>query len=223
MKMHSKHLVIFAKAPRLGRVKSRLAHEIGSIAAWQFYRSCLNTMVQNLTPTKRHPLTWNAWLALAPDGEALPGEIFTGSPPAIPVLDQGNGDLGHRMGRVFQNMPPGPVVIIGTDIPTITPSHITKAFKALDDRDSVLGPAQDGGYWLIGLKRSPRSQMNAAHHIFKNVRWSSEHALEGTQTNLQQLGLKSTMLERLEDVDDKASYDRWKSFTDARSGAAISR
>ena len=70
--------------------------------------------------------------------------------------------------------------------------------------------AFDGGYWLIGLKRSPRNQMNATHHIFKDVRWSSRHTLEDTLNNLKKRHMSTAMLEPLEDVDDEASYLRWK-------------
>ncbi len=200
-----RHLVIFAKLPRMGRVKSRLARDIGTLAAWQFYTNTLYDVIHKLAPRQQSPLPWKTWLALTPDGANLPPQY-----PNTPTLNQGPGDLGHRMGRVLQNMPPGPVIIIGTDIPEISKHHINNAFTALDTQDSVLGPALDGGYWMVGLKRRPRCQLNAARHIFQNVRWSTENALKDTQANMQKIGLSTAIMDQLEDVDDKASLERWQ-------------
>jgi glycosyltransferase A (GT-A) superfamily protein (DUF2064 family) len=79
------------------------------------------------------------------------------------------------MNRVFYRLPSGPVVIIGSDCPAVTRDHIADAFAALGNNDAVLGPSEDGGYWLIGLKRIPR-----VTQIFQNVRWSSAHTLSDT-------------------------------------------
>ncbi|MGA0394140.1 MAG: TIGR04282 family arsenosugar biosynthesis glycosyltransferase, partial [Rhodospirillales bacterium] len=115
----------------------------------------------------------------------------------------GTGDLGARMNRVMNALPPGPAVIIGSDIPTITPRHIAQAFKRLGSDDAVFGPATDGGYWLVGLKRRP-----TVPSIFRNVRWSSETALADTLANLKH-GQRIALLEELEDVDDGYGYRRW--------------
>ena len=93
---------------------------------------------------------------------------------------QGGGDLGVRMQHIFDWKPPGPVVIVGTDVPAIRPAHIAEAFRLLGRHDAVFGPATDGGYWLVGLRRRPRVSCP-----FANVRWSSPHALSDTLTNLE--------------------------------------
>jgi glycosyltransferase A (GT-A) superfamily protein (DUF2064 family) len=100
------------------------------------------------------------------------------------------------MQRIFDRLPPGPALIVGTDVPGITPSHIAHAFHLLGRHDAVFGPAADGGYWLVGLKRRPR-----VLRIFAGVRWSSPHALADTLANLR--GRWSVaFIATLNDVDD---------------------
>ena len=189
-------LVVMAKAPRLGAVKTRLAKGIGAVEATRFYR---NTGKQLLARIGRDP-RWRTLLALSPDPAVHDRGAFFGAPPRIA---QGQGDLGHRMGRLMHDLPPGPVVIVGSDIPDIAARHIAAAFKALGSHDAVFGPADDGGYWLVGLRRRPR-----VPEIFRNVRWSSEHALADTLANVSRIGLSVAMLERLCDIDNADDYAR---------------
>jgi hypothetical protein len=100
------------------------------------------------------------------------------------------------MGRALRSLPPGPAVIVGTDVPDISAAHLAAAFRALGRHDAVFGPAGDGGYWLVGLKRSPRIA-----EIFANVRWSTEHALADTLANLPP-GFRVALLDTLNDVDN---------------------
>ena len=99
------------------------------------------------------------------------------------------------MGRVFCRMPPGPVVIIGADIPGILPRHLEDAFAALGRADVAVGPAPDGGYWLIGLAR----RRAVPPGLFRDVRWSSPHALEDTLATLP--GHRIATVATLRDVD----------------------
>ncbi|MBO33383.1 MAG: hypothetical protein CMM74_10465 [Rhodospirillaceae bacterium] len=196
------HLVIFVKTPRLGRVKTRLAAGVGTVAAWTFYRRVLLYQVKRLTGDRR----WRCWLAVTPDGDvdAAPW------PGAASRLAQGTGDLGHRMARIMRALPPGPAVIIGTDIPDITPSHVARAFRFLGRHDAVFGPATDGGYWLVGLKRRPRLP-----DIFAGVRWSTEFTLSDSLAKLGH-GHSVALLEILEDIDDGLSLERWRQKRSAR-------
>ncbi|MDA0239760.1 MAG: DUF2064 domain-containing protein, partial [Proteobacteria bacterium] len=123
---------------------------------------------------------------------------------ALPRIPQGNGNLGDKMARAIRGASPGPVIIIGTDVPAIRPLHIHRAFKALGRHDAVFGPAADGGYWLVGV--SPRGRR---FDLFRDVRWSTEHALADTMKNLGNTP-KTALLETLEDIDDAASLRRWR-------------
>jgi glycosyltransferase A (GT-A) superfamily protein (DUF2064 family) len=103
-----------------------------------------------------------------------------------------------------RSMPPGPVVIIGTDIPAIRPKHVAAAFLSLGHHDAVFGPAKDGGYWLLGMKRRP-----VFKKIFQSVNWSTKSALEDTITNLP-THWSYQLLETLEDIDEGEAFARWK-------------
>lgn len=197
MKTPGHHLVVFAKTPRLGTVKTRLAADIGMVSAWAFARQSLKATVAPLAKDPR----WRCWLALSPDTAVSRPAIW---PPVYGLIGQGAGGLGRRMARLAKEMPPGPVVIIGTDIPTIRPRHIAAAFQALGHHDAVFGPSRDGGYWLVGMKRRP-----VFREIFQNVRWSTEHALADTIANLPG-HWSHGLLETLDDIDDGAAYQRWR-------------
>lgn len=183
-------LVVMAKEPRCGAVKTRLASEIGAVKATGFYRRTLINVSARLSPDPH----WNTVIAVTPD-ISINSAVW---PPWTDLIAQGRGDLGARMQRVFECLPPGPAVIIGTDIPEISNRHIARAFRALGSSDAVLGPCEDGGYWLVGVRRIPRVQ-----DIFADVRWSSAHTLADTLANLE--GLRVSMLDHLRDVDDGES------------------
>ena len=145
---------------------------------------------------------WATCLAVSPD-IAVHERVFADY--RVPVVAQGAGDLGHRMGRLMRDLPLGPVVIIGSDIPDIDAGHVAQAFKALGSYDAVFGPADDGGYWLVGLKRFPR-----VVDIFDDVRWSCEHTLGDTLRNVTGAGLSVAILETLCDIDTADDLLRWK-------------
>ncbi len=196
------HLVIFVKTPRLGRVKTRLAAGIGAVAAWTFYRRVLFDQVKRLAGEKR----WRCWLAVTPDSDVA----TTPWPGAATRLAQGKGDLGRRMARIMRALPPGPAIIVGTDVPDITPGHVAQAFHLLGRHDAVFGPAADGGYWLVGLKRRPRLP-----DIFTGVRWSTEFTLSDSLAKLR-YGHSVALLETLEDIDDSLSLEHWRRNGTAR-------
>ncbi|MFZ2018437.1 MAG: TIGR04282 family arsenosugar biosynthesis glycosyltransferase [Methyloceanibacter sp.] len=186
-------LVIMAKSPRRGAVKRRLATEIGEDAALRFYRSCFSHSVMRLAADKR----WLTVLAVAPDQDR--SSPIVPSRPRVQRLPQGKGHLGQRMQRLFERLPPGPVIIVGSDIPAIRPSHIAHAFQLLGRADVAFGPARDGGYWLIGMKRIPRVLTP-----FASVRWSGPHALADTLVNLK--GKRVAFAADLNDVDTHQDY-----------------
>src|SRR4030095_5697983 len=88
------------------------------------------------------------------------------SPRRAALMPQGAGGLGHRMQRLFARLPPGPVIVIGSDIPSIRAAHIAGAFRLLGSADAVFGPAPDGGYWLRGVRGSPRGRAPLARVLW---------------------------------------------------------
>ena len=191
-------LVIMAKQPLIGRVKTRLARDIGHVEALRFYREAAAGLIRRVGADPR----WQTVIAVAPDRAVHEKGIW---PEDLPRVGQGEGDLGRRMGSLFGDLPPGPVVIIGADIPDIGKAQIAAAFAALGTSDTVIGPADDGGYWLIGMKRRPR-----VREVFEGVRWSSEHAMEDTLRNIRRQNMSVRVLERLCDIDTGADLARWR-------------
>lgn len=189
-----------AKRPVAGSVKTRLAREIGVGRATAFARHATAALLQRASADRR----WHTTIAVAPD-RSVADRCW---PRRVARMAQGGGDLGARMQRILDRMPPGPVLIVGTDVPGIRPAHIAEAFSRLGSCDAVLGPATDGGYWLVGLRRRPR-----VLRPFAGVRWSGPHALADTLANLE--GRAVALVTTLDDVDDAASFKA--------SGACIGR
>lgn len=179
-------LVIFAKNPRIGRVKTRLAAGIGHVRACAFYRQNLAALVRRVGHDRR----WQTLVAITPD-DARPIETM-----GVEHVSQGGGNLGDRMQRAFNTLPPGPVVIIGSDIPDVQPRDIAAAFATLGRHDAVMGPSADGGYWLIGLKRSPRIP-----RVLDDVRWSVGETGGDTRSRLKAQGCSLGLVRELNDVD----------------------
>jgi rSAM/selenodomain-associated transferase 1 len=185
-------LIIMVKQPVMGRVKTRLAREIGPVAATAFARTATRGTIARLSRDRR----WRTVLAVAPDTAAA-SPVW---PAHCAALGQGRGDLGERMERLL-GRGVRPALLIGADIPAVSPEIIADAFRLLARNDAVLGPAEDGGYWLVGLNRwAPQSG------IFDGVRWSTRFALADTARNLADIRLGYAAC--LGDVDDAASHRR---------------
>ncbi|MEO1107008.1 MAG: TIGR04282 family arsenosugar biosynthesis glycosyltransferase [Pseudomonadota bacterium] len=183
-------LVIMVKEPHPGRVKTRLGRDIGMVGAAWWFRHQTRSLIRRLRDPR-----WQTVLAVSPDAEGLTSRIW---PADLPRAAQGRGDLGDRMGRMLRGMPKGPVCLIGADIPGITRRHIGRAFDALGASQMVFGPAPDGGYWLVGAQRYGALPTG----LFRNVRWSTEHALADTLTSIP--GRRIALVDELRDVDTVA-------------------
>jgi len=183
-------VVVFARTPRRGAVKRRLAAETGAAAALRFHRLTLQALVRRLARDTR----WRTVLA-----------VTRGSyrwPRFVPLIRQQGAGLGARMAHAIAAMPRGPVLLVGSDIPGIRPAHIARAFRVLAAGDVVFGPAGDGGYWLIGVRK--RAVLCG---LFRCVRWSTEHALADTIANLP-TGRTYGLADTLSDVDDATALRR---------------
>jgi rSAM/selenodomain-associated transferase 1 len=176
-------VVVFARAPRLGTVKRRLAKDIGDRAALQFHTATLLRLLRSLLRDRR----FRTMLALTPDGarDRLPIKV--------PRIGQGRGDIGQRMATACRRFRAGNVAIIGSDIPDANAADLRAAFQALGSHDAVFGPAEDGGYWLAAL--GPRRPAQP----FVNARYSTQHALADTLQNFR--GRRVAKLRMLRDVD----------------------
>ena len=197
--MSADKLILFVKAPRPGLVKTRLAQTVGADAACAAYRELMHAVVKNLATLPK------AELCFAPADAAA--EIQPWLRPGWISRAQSDGDLGRRLETAFATaFAEGAerVVIIGSDCPEVTTGDIRAAWRELRSHDIVLGPATDGGYWLIGLRQ-------ARPELFAGIAWSSETVLAETLRRAKSAGLRSQLLRILADVDtaeDWAAYQR---------------
>jgi rSAM/selenodomain-associated transferase 1 len=190
-------VVVFVRAPRRGAVKRRLADGIGASAAHRFYVETTKAVLDRLVDPR-----WSLSLAVTPDTFARSGRFW---PRRIARIPQGAGDLGARMERALLSSG-GPSVIVGSDIPDLGAAHVRRALAALATHDVVFGPAQDGGYWLVGVKRPAM-----ARGLFRGVRWSGPHSLADTRAHVPR-HLRAALVDVLADVDDRAAWERWRAL-----------
>jgi rSAM/selenodomain-associated transferase 1 len=183
-----------AKVPVGGRVKTRLAREIGVVRATMFYRVAMRNVIARLAG---QPF-WRTVVIVDPDT----GVTSRMLPAGVARAGQGRGDLGLRMQRPMRTLPPGPVCLIGTDVPNIAVADVRRAFRQLGRAGAVFGPAEDGGFWLVGLKRMPR----VIDPYNGRVPWSRADTLERTLANLA--GHRVGFTARHHDVDSAADLAR---------------
>jgi rSAM/selenodomain-associated transferase 1 len=182
-------LVLFAKAPVIGGAKTRLAAGIGKVEAWRRHRAMTACLVRRLQDRR-----WQTRLAISP-APALRRHFPGVWPSAVKRQPQGSGDLGLRQARVFAHAR-GPVCLIGTDAPDVTRADIATAFKLLKRHDGVIGPAEDGGYWLLALKAP------APADLFNGIRWSHRQTREDLEARLKHCQLsRIAYLRRVRDID----------------------
>ncbi len=188
-------LVLLVREPRPGRTKTRLGREIGHTAAAWWARHQTGRMIRRLGGDPR----WRLVLAVSPD-TALRSPVWA-HPHRVA---QGRGDLGARMARLFRRLPPGPLMIIGSDIPGIERRHIARGFALLGRHEAVLGPSPDGGFWMIGLRRGAQA---IPCTLFEGVRWSTAAACADTAESLAPLSVGYA--DTLADVDTAEDLARF--------------
>ena len=192
-----KKLIVFVKAPRPAAVKTRLAESIGTEAACAAYRRLVETLLKQLRNLRA------VELCFSPDDAAA--EIQSWLEEDWNSRPQGGGDLGQRLQSAFERAFANGVnraVIIGSDCPAVTAEDIYEAWRRLRTHDVVLGPATDGGYWLVGLGR-PQPQ------LFRDIPWSTERVFIETTKRIRQAGLSVQLLRELQDVDTEAEWRRF--------------
>jgi uncharacterized protein len=189
-------VLIFAKSPRMGVSKTRLAKGVGVVTAWRVKRA-----LDAYTCRVARGDGWHTKLAIAPDRD-LKTHFHGTWPSDLARISQGRGDLGQRMARALRRHSGSAVCIIGSDLPDLRTHDLVMAFQALKRHDVVLGPATDGGYWLIGM--TPRAARQAQ---LGGIRWSSAFTLSDTLAALP-TSWRVGFLRELEDVDDADSLAR---------------
>lgn len=183
--MHTQALLIFVRKPEWGKVKTRLAADVGNDMALDIYQKLLQ-YTQDITSTA--------------DADRF---VFATAPlhhawPDTDMRVQGEGDLGARMTKAFEEIfAEGyrKVMIIGSDCASLTPAHLSRAFAALDTHDLVIGPAADGGYYLLGMTAFFPA-------LFQEIHWSTDTVLSATLSRAEALSLRVHLLDTLTDIDE---------------------
>jgi uncharacterized protein len=190
-------LIVFAKAPRPGLVKTRLAKVLGSEGASSACKVLLQTVGANLESISAAIQYW-------------PQDAATELKPFFPshwqCAPQTGADLGERLSHAFQNSFSAgakKVAIIGSDCPFVLAQDIEAAWSALEHVDAVFGPATDGGYWLVGMARF-------LPELFRGIDWSSEHVLRQSVARAHEIGVKHALLRELSDIDTAADWEQFQ-------------
>lgn len=185
-------LIVFAKEPETGRVKTRLNKYLSNEQCLNLYKAFIKDTLRLARKIKC-------------ERRILAYDFSGGNPPYLKsavkkfsFYKQKGRDLGQRMHDVFKyagRKKCAKIVIIGSDSPTLPPVFIQQAFKALENKEVVLGPSLDGGFYLIGLKKT-------CYAIFKGIKWGSGHVLTQVSRNLRNLDKNTAFLPEWYDVDD---------------------
>lgn len=199
-----KHLIIFTRYPEPGKTKTRLIPALGTVGAANLQRQMTeHTILQVKELQKKIPISWEVRFA---GGNLQLMQDWLGNDLIYQYQTQ--GDLGERMARslfdAFQKSA-AQVIIIGTDCPGVNSQILATAFEKLQAFDLVLGPALDGGYYLIGLRRF-------VAELFANIDWGTNQVLQQTVDIAQQLNLSQFQLPPLGDVDYPEDLPIWQSF-----------
>lgn len=196
-RLNDARVILFLKAPRPGFVKPRIAAALDDAAAVAIYRVLVERTLATLAPFR------NVELRHTPD--AADPEIRPWLKPDWTVRGQGEGGLGDRLTRAFEEAQAEGcrrVIMIGADCPEMTEADVRGALDALVDLDVVVGPAVDGGYWLLGARRPVPG-------LFQGVAGGGDAVLAQVQARAREAGLSVGLLRSLADVD---SLEDWRRF-----------
>jgi rSAM/selenodomain-associated transferase 1 len=200
--MKKNALIIFQKNEILGNVKTRLAASVGNENALNIYR-----ILVNHTHSVLKEIVADQFIFYS---DFIPAKEINGGQIPQERVQKGK-NLGERMRNAFGTVFSEGydyVVIIGTDCVDLRPDHIEESFKKLGQNDAVLGPALDGGYYLLGLKKF-------IPEIFEEIDWSTDQVLIQTQTKLQKLNHSIGIIETLSDIDHLSDWEKVKGRFDS--------
>lgn len=200
MARHGRLLQQFARFPEAGAVKTRLQPYLTAQEACAVHETLLLGTARQLIESRLGEV--ELWLDRPGEHPTInAAEALGCSGPLMQVV----GDLGRRMYAALAHglARAERVVLVGSDCPELDPDYLRSAFEALKQADIVLGPAEDGGFVLIGARR-------LAPSMFDGVVWGAAETLSTTRTQLEQVGLHSVLLERRYDIDRPEDYERWQ-------------
>ncbi len=191
-------VIVMAKAPVPGQVKTRLAPALGADGAAALACCMLARSVEQALASELGPVV----LCCAPD-ETHPAFQRMQGWPGLRLSCQGDGDIGARMERALARALDGTerALLIGTDVPGLDAAVLRQAAAALHSHDAVFVPALDGGYALVGLRRR-------APTLFEGIAWSTAVVMQQTRERLAHAGLRHAELEPLADIDEPADLAR---------------
>ena len=199
-------LIIFSRYPEPGKTKTRLIPALGAEGAAELQRKMTEHILKTAQEYKsRQDVTIEVHFA-GGNGELMFEWLGNG----IKYVSQVSGDLGHKMHLAFDRsfkLGSQRVVTIGIDCPDISQEILENAFNSLQKQDLVLGPAKDGGYYLIGLNQT-------LPQLFQNINWGTEKVLNQTEYIAQQLNLSIHYLPALSDVDRPQDLTIWQKYND---------
>lgn len=191
-------LLVFLKYPEPGRVKTRLAQSIGEKEATRLYRSMAEQVIRETESSD-----YDQYLLIDPPEEKAAFERWLGKQRKC--LPQSSGDLGKKLAGAFcAAFEAGAlhVIAIGTDCPYVSHKDIGRAFFWLREKEAVLGPASDGGYYLIGLQRDAFEILDGnLHRLFEDISWSTEEVHRQTVQRMENFGLDYLDLPEKRDID----------------------
>ena len=197
MKNREPLIQILCKAPVLGKVKTRLIQEMGKRRALDLYLQMFERLMAELSASRFKTELW-----ISPDKDHVYFE-----PYAFARFQQAGPDLGSRMSTALRDglNRHESVILVGTDLPLINRSYIEQAVNALRDHDVIIGPAEDGGYGLVGVK-------GETPDMFSDIDWGTERVLSQTCARLNRDGLDFGLLPLIWDVDRPADLPRYEAW-----------
>jgi len=220
-----RQLVVLARWPAVGRCKRRLAADLASAPQAAAIQRQLTDHTLRTAAAACEATGAELRLAvegLGPRGRRRWGQALGRCSIAATLVGQGNGTLGCRMQRQWRlgfGAGAGQVVLIGSDLPALERTDLEQAFQALEQQPLVLGPANDGGYWLIGLNRD--GFFRAGPWLMAGIPWGSDRVLAATLEGAQRRQLWPALLRQLGDLDTRADLEPWLRRRQAGSGRAM--
>lgn len=182
-------IALFARYPEPGQCKTRLIPALGQRGAADMHRKLVE---RTLAVMRASEMPFTVWIT-----GAAPEAFRQWLGPDVDLQEQGPGDLGDRLARV-----PAPMILLGADIPDLTADHLRSAAAALQDAPFVLGPAEDGGYYLLGCAQP-------APFLFAGMAWGGDTVAAETRQRIAARGLDRVELDRLADLDRPEDLHRW--------------